>query len=81
MIINDKKHSLKYKNQGYTYYNKPIRTRDTAARVHDVLRCGKNQNRTHTRGTHFKSTAGLPVPVLNPICQSLEENKKYKVQD
>jgi hypothetical protein len=66
MIKNDKKHSLKYKNQGYTYYNKPVRTRDTTAQVHGVLRCGKNQNRTRTCSTRFKSTAGLPVPVLNP---------------
>jgi hypothetical protein len=31
-----------------------------------MLRCAKNQNRTRNRGTHFKSTAGLPIPVLNP---------------
>ena len=41
-------------------------TRDTAARVRGVSRCAKNQNRTRTRGTHFKSTAGLPAPVVNP---------------
>ena len=41
-------------------------TRDTAARVRGVSRCAKNQNRTRNRGTRFKSTAGLPVPVLNP---------------
>ena len=66
MIKNDKKHSLKYKNQGYTYYNKPVRTCDTAAQVCGVLQCGKNQNRTRTRVTRFGNTAGLPVPVLNP---------------
>jgi len=26
MIKNDKKDSLKYKNRGYTYYNKPVHT-------------------------------------------------------
>ena len=41
-------------------------TRDTVARVRGVSRCAKNQNRTRTRGTRFKSTAGLPAPVLNP---------------
>jgi hypothetical protein len=66
IIENDKKHNLKYKNRGYTYYNKPVRTRDTAAWVRGVSWCGKNQHRTRTRGTCFKSTAGLPVPVLNP---------------
>ena len=65
MIKNDKKHNLKYKNQGYTYYNIPVHTCDTAAWVHSVLWCGKNQHHTHTHSTHFKSTAGLPVPVLN----------------
>ena len=37
------------------------------ARVRGVSRCAKNQNRTRTRGTRFKSTAGLPAPVLNPM--------------
>src|SRR6202050_5648639 len=64
MIKNDKKHSLKYKNQGYTYYNKPVHTHDTMVWVRSVLQCGKNQNRT--RGTHFKSTTGILIPVLNP---------------
>ena len=41
-------------------------TRNTAARIRGVSRCAKNQNRTRTRGTHFKSTAGLPAPILNP---------------
>jgi hypothetical protein len=49
------------------YYNKPVSTRDTAARVRGVSRCGKIQNCTHTRDTHFGITTGLPVPVLNPI--------------
>ena len=40
-------------------------TRDTAVRVHGVLRCAKVQYRTRTRGTRFGSTAGLTVPVLN----------------
>jgi hypothetical protein len=62
MTKTDKKHSLKCKNRGYTYYNKPVRTCDTAVRVRGVSRCGKNQHRTR-----FKSTAGLPVPVLNPM--------------
>ena len=34
---------------------------DTVAWVHGVLQCAKNQN-----CTRFKSTAGLPIPVLNP---------------
>ena len=42
-------------------------TRDTAARVRGVLRCAKNLDRTRTRGTHFGSTAGLTVPVLNAM--------------
>src|ERR1700685_946120 len=66
MIKNDKKRILKWKNRGQPYYNKPVSTRDTVARVRGVSRCAKNQNRTRTRGTRFKSTAGLPVPVLNP---------------
>ena len=41
-------------------------TRDTAARVRGVSRCAKNRYRTRTRRTRFKSTVGLPVPVLNP---------------
>ena len=41
-------------------------TRDTAARVRGVSWCAKNQNRTRTHSTHFKSTAGLPAPILNP---------------
>ena len=41
-------------------------TRDTAARVHGVSWCAKNQNHTCTCGTRFKSTAGLPAPILNP---------------
>ena len=45
-------------------------TCDTTARVRGVSRCAKNQNRTRNRGTRFKSTAGLPVPVLNPTFNS-----------
>ena len=48
------------------YYNKPVHTCDTMAQVRGVSWCGKNQNCTHTHGTHFKSTVGLPIPVLNP---------------
>ena len=49
------------------YYNKPVSTHDTMAQVRGVSRCGKNQNCTHTHDTCFKNTAGLPIPVLNPI--------------
>jgi hypothetical protein len=31
-----------------------------------VPQCAKNENRTHTRTTHFGNTAGLPAPVFNP---------------
>ena len=48
------------------YYNKPVSTRGIAGTGSGMLRCAKNQNRTRNRGTRFKSTAGLPVPVLNP---------------
>ena len=41
-------------------------TRGIAGTGSGMLRCAKNQNRTRNRGTRFKSTAGLPVPVLNP---------------
>ena len=34
--------------------------------IHSVLQCDKNQHHTHNCGTHFKSTTGLAVPVLNP---------------
>jgi hypothetical protein len=44
----------------------PVNTRNTAVRVRGILRCAKVHYRTHTRGTRFKNTAGLPVPVLNP---------------
>ena len=64
---NDKKHNLKYKNQGYMYYNKPLCTCDTMAQVHSVSQCGKNQNHTH-----FKSTAGLPIPLPTVyLCSTL----------
>src|SRR6202050_5129027 len=38
-----------------------------------MLWCAKNQNRTPNRGTRFKSTVGLPIPVLNPtgMCTAL----------
>ena len=65
-IKNDKKCSLKKKNRGQPYYNKPMSTHDTAAWVRGVSRCAKNQNCTRTRGTRFISTVGLPAPVLNP---------------
>ena len=48
------------------YYNKPVSTRSIAGMGSGMLRCAKNQNRTHNRGTHFKSTVGLPVPIVNP---------------
>ena len=41
-------------------------THGTMARVRGVSWCAKNQNHTRTHSTHFKSTAGLPIPVLNP---------------
>jgi hypothetical protein len=44
----------------------PVNTRNTAVRVRGILRCAKVHYRTRTRGTRFKNTAGLPVPVLNP---------------
>ena len=40
-------------------------TRHTAAWVRGVSRWSKNLDHTHTCGTHFGSTAGLTVPVLN----------------
>jgi hypothetical protein len=40
---------------------------DTAVRVRGVLRYAKVRDRTRTRGTHFGSTAGKPVPVRKPI--------------
>ena len=43
-------------------------THDTTAQVRGVSWCAKNQNHTCTHGTCFKSTTGLPVPVLNPMC-------------
>ena len=42
-------------------------TRDTVVRVHGMSRCAKYQNRTRTRGTRDPITAGIPVPVTNPI--------------
>ena len=50
-------------------------TCDTAARVRGVSRCAKKQNRTHTHSTRFKSTTGLPVPVLNPIVHWVQDFK------
>ena len=44
-------------------------TCDTMAQVRSVSRYAKNQNHTHTHSTHgtcFKSTAVLPIPILNP---------------
>ena len=34
--------------------------------LHSVLQCAKIQNCTHTCGTHFGNTAGIPIPILNP---------------
>jgi hypothetical protein len=59
MKKNDKKH-------GCTYYNKPVSTRGIAGMGSGMLQWAKNQNCTRNCGTRFKSTAGLPVPVLNP---------------
>ena len=58
-------------------------TCDTTAWVRGVLRCAKNQNRTCTCSTHFKSTVGLPAPVLNPrhtaSCRCARSGKKQVV--
>jgi hypothetical protein len=43
-----------------------VSTRGIAGTGSGMLRCAKNQNCTRNCGTRFKSTAGLPVPVLNP---------------
>ena len=43
-----------------------MNTRNTTVRVHGILRCAKVYYCTCTHVTHFKNTAGLPVPVLNP---------------
>ena len=39
-------------------------TRDTVAWVCGVSRCAKNRYHTHTHCTRFKSTAGLPTPIV-----------------
>ena len=64
---NDKKHNLKYKNQGYMYYNKPLCTCDTMAQVHSVSQCGKNQNHTHFKSTAVTYTPTHSIPVFNLI--------------
>ena len=48
-----------------------MNTRNTAVRVRGILRCAKVHYRTRTRVTRFKNTAGLPVPVLNPMWKML----------
>ena len=48
-------------------------THDTTAWVCDVSQCGKSQHGTCTHGTHFKSTVGLPRPVLNPTLDADSE--------
>jgi len=45
-----------------------VSTHNTTAQVRGVSWCGKNQNHPCTHDTRFKNTAGLPVPILNPIC-------------
>jgi hypothetical protein len=51
-----------------------MNTHDTAAQVCGVSRCGKIQNLTRTHDTHFGITAGLPIPVFNPI---VDQTCKY----
>lgn len=43
-----------------------MNTRDTAVRVHGILRCAKVTYRTRTRDTRFGNTAGKPIPVAKP---------------
>jgi len=64
MIKDDKKPRFKTEK---IYYNIPMNTCNTAVWVHGVSQCAKNQNCTHTHGTRFGNTTGLPVPVTNPI--------------
>lgn len=44
-----------------------MNTRDTAGTGSGIVRCVKVHYRTRTRSTRFGNTAGIPVPVRNPI--------------
>ena len=45
----------------------PVCTRDTAGTGHGMPRCVKIQHRTRTRATRDSITAGIPIPVTNPM--------------
>ena len=46
--------------------NIPVKTRDTAGTGHGVAAGVKFRDRTRTRVTRDRNTAGLPAPVLFP---------------
>ena len=61
-----------YKNyKGLPYYNIPVKYLLTAGIGSSMPWCAKVHYRTHTCTTHFGKTAGIPVPVLNPIQHTL----------
>jgi hypothetical protein len=66
MIKKPEKHILKPKKIVNDFTNKPVNTRNTAAWLRGVSQRAKNQHCTHTRDTHFGSTAGKPVPMRYP---------------
>ena len=50
-----------------------MNTRDITVWVCGMLQCAKIHCHTHTHGTHFGNTAGLPVPMFNPTLIGLKE--------
>ena len=61
--------------------HKPVNTHDTVVRVRGVLWCAKNLDRTQTCGTHFGSTAGLTVPMLNANGKTLDADFQHQISD
>ena len=63
---NEKNLLLKPKEIAGYPITKPVNTRNTVVWVCSVSQCAKIQNHTHTHGTHFGNTVGIPIPILNP---------------
>ena len=73
----EKKQLLNSKNYAHLVIIIPVHTRDTAGTGSGMPQCAKVDNCTRTHATHFGITAGLPVPVPNPILDTFRLGSSY----